>query len=228
MAATASPCQVWTHDVFNLISLAVMIPLILHYLYLYSWQTLVPEWGMSGEQQSEGVVDEQKLELEEKFYIFFVFFVTYLIIDTIVIYLYPFCVVSSPKSLIFHHFLLLPLCVVPFYHKRYHWHMILGLTTEINTFFIVLRRQLQLYPKSLVYQICNIMFYVTWIVLKLLLFPFLSYLFLKEYVIYSSEVANYVNLTMIAPVLMVSLTGLSYKWTYDMLSKILTNKQKVL
>jgi hypothetical protein len=106
--------------------------------------------------------------------------------------------------------------------------MILGLTTEINTFFIVLRRQLQLYPKSFVYQICNIMFYVTWIVLKLLLFPFLSYLFLKEYVIYSSEVANYVNLTMIAPVLMVSLTGLSYKWTYDMLSKILTNKQKVL
>lgn len=231
--------HVYLHDMFNLISLSIMIPMILFYCYQ---TTELHQLGTSCDFGSE---------FSDLFRIFFSIFYSYLLLDTLVIFLYPSCVVTDRKSLLFHHALLLPLCLVPYFHARYHWHMMIGLTTEINTFFIILRRQLS--PKSRPHMLCNVLFYITWILLKLILFPCLSILFVFEYYYYlvvhinndsNSNTSNisggggevisraaYVNVNVnlligIAPVIMICLTLLCYKWTYDMLINLYYRKNK--
>ena len=145
--------------------------------------------------------------------------------DSTVIYLFPSCVVTNPQSLLLHHALLLPLCMIPYFHVQYHWHMMIGLTTEINTFFIVIRRQLP--QETISSTLCNILFYLTWILFKLILFPCLSVLFFVEYITHSNstEVSTYMNFTLLAPIIMSALTLLCYKWTYDLLSNLNTKKK---
>lgn len=205
--------HVLTHDIFNLISLSIMIPIILLYCHLAT------EWDKIGTRDLGG-------GHQDLFVTFFTIFMIYLIVDTAAIALFPSCVVTDPRIILIHHCVLLPLCVIPYFHDRYHWHMIVGLTTEINTFFIVLRRQLP--QPSLIYNVCNVLFYVTWVLLKLILFPCITVLFLFECVNYSNEVNTFVNITVIAPVLMAALTMLTFKWTKDMLIKMNSSTKKTI
>ena len=153
------------------------------------------------------------------FIFFFVIFFVYLIVDTLVIVCFPSCVVNDPKGIVLHHILLIPLCIIVNYASivRYHIILMIGLTTEINTFFIILRRQLLV--NSFSYKLCNLSFYITWILLKLILFPIVTLMCLYEYCLVSIVMKSRMNFMMLAPILMCSLTVLTYKWTYNLLSK---------
>ena len=108
------PRQVFIHDLFNIISLTIMIPIIVLYC------CRVTECDKIGTLTLGSGHEDLFLGL-------FSILMTYLIVDTISIYLYPSCVVTPPQSLIWHHCLLIPLCLVPFFYKQYHWHMMIGL-----------------------------------------------------------------------------------------------------
>jgi hypothetical protein len=207
----SDPYLVKIHDYFNLISLSIIVTLIVNYL---TQATDLTKLGTPN-------LGQEHLDL---FFFFFIIFVSYLIIDTIWIYLYPKCVVTDHRGLLLHHLLCIPLCAVPYLEPQFSWHMIFALSTEFNTFLIVLRRQLEV--GTFIHRLCDTLFYITWVVLKLILFPWLSYFYSREYVRISTDYGTFHNFTIIAPILQYSITLLTFKWTYDMLAKIFKKKRK--
>ena len=96
----------------------------------------------------------------------------------------------------------------------------LCLLVEFNSLTLVCRRHTK--AGSLAYSILNYLFYLSWIVLRLILFPFLTYFFLIEY-IRDEDTRNgiYLNQVITAPILQFILTSLSVMWTIDLLKKML-------
>lgn len=101
----------------------------------------------------------------------------------------------------------------------------LCLLVEFNTLVLVCRRHTK--SGGLAYNILNVSFYLSWVVLRLILFPFLSYFFLIEY-IRDEDTKNgrYFNQVLSAPVLQFILTSLSIYWTIDLLKKMFATKDK--
>lgn len=197
------------HDYFNLVTLLLIISILLVYLYKAT------DFSKIGDED----LGKKYIHI---FHIFFYIFVIYLIVDTIWIYLHPQCVVTDSKGILIHHLLCIPLCLVPWFHPRYSWHMMFSLTTEINTFIIILRRQLE--QGTALHKICDFCFYVTWILLKIILFPFLVLFYGWEYHNYSMQCGTYLNLTLTAPAILFLLTILTFYWTYLLLVKTYTSK----
>lgn len=196
------------HDIFNLFCLFIIIIIDLLYLYYTTEYNKIPtELGQN---------------YNNLFLIFFYIFVSYLCIDSIWIIIYPQSIISNPFGILIHHFMCLPLCLVPWYFRRYSWYMIFALISEINTFIIVLRRQFT--NGTFLYHICNILFYITWIFLRLVLFTLLCYLYIKEYIIISNDLGTFINLPLLAPIFQISITLLNWKWTFDLLKKSLMKK----
>ena len=152
----------------------------------------------------------------------------YLVIDTVWIYVQPSCVLSGASALIAHHLASLGFCYLPFKEPRYSWHMAINLAVEINTFALVARRNVPL--RSAEYTFLNVLFYSSWVVFRLVIFPALVLFYYAEYVEYThlSEGGNGNpwNMVLWAPVLQGLLTAMGYKWTYDMLAKMMNKSEK--
>jgi hypothetical protein len=129
-------------------------------------------------------------------------------------------------SLILHHIGTYALVLLPTMRPYYHYHMGLCLLVEFNTLTLVCRRHTK--NGSLAYNTLNILFYLSWISLRLILFPFLTYFFLIEY-IRDEDTKNgrYFNQVLTAPTLQFILTSLSVVWTVDLMKKMFKPKEKV-
>ena len=96
---------VFLHDVFNIISLGVLL------LYLGMYCLQVMGWGdiqiFGSRKDPIDLFDE-----------FLLLFVLYLVVDTFAIAFFPSCVITSPGSLTLHHLFLLPICLVLFVYPR--------------------------------------------------------------------------------------------------------------
>jgi hypothetical protein len=153
----------------------------------------------------------------------------YLTIDTVWIYLQPSCVLSGAPALIIHHFASLGFCYIPYRQPRYAWHLAINLAVEINTFSLVARRNVPL--RSAEYTILNTLFYTSWVFFRLLVFPALVLFYYAEYVEYTHRPeggnGNPWNMVLWAPVLQGLLTLMGYKWTYDMLRKMMNKSEKI-
>lgn len=143
----------------------------------------------------------------------------YLLLDTAWILMQPKCVPSGPSVLIVHHIATIVFISIPLLEPRYIWHGALVLLVEVNTLCLVARRRLP--RRSWLHGLANAVFYSTWVVMRLFVFPLLVYLFYMEYVTYTHEQAagNWVNIVLLGPVLQTLLTLLGFKWTFDMLMK---------
>lgn len=129
-------------------------------------------------------------------------------------------------SLILHHVGTYALVLLPTFRPYYHYHMGLCLLVEFNTLTLVCRRHTT--TGSSAYNILNFLFYLSWIVLRLILFPFLTYFFLVEYIRdEDTRKGNYFNQVLTAPTLQLILTSLSVMWTVDLIKKMFkTDKDK--
>ena len=146
---------------------------------------------------------------------------TYTIFDTILVLLFPYCVqATNPMSIVYHHMATGGLIYLSQIDTKYSWHMSLTLLLEINTLFLTIKRNI---PRgTMAYIICDFMFYFTWLCLRVLLLPYLTYLFSSEYHLYSQKHNSYMNILVLAPFLIFALTLLSYYWTYQMWRKMYT------
>lgn len=205
MAGSSDPKFVKVHDFFNLFALGVIVLIDLLYLYLATDWKLIWTPTLLGK------------ESEELFSLFHFIFVSYLVIDSIWIFFFPQCVLSNPDGILFHHLVCLPLTFIPIFHRQYSWYMVFSLCSEVNTFLIILRRHLVL--GTLLHTICNAAFYISWIVLRLLLFSFLCILYVFEYLKISKELGTFRNITLLAPICQSVITVLNWKWTVDLLKK---------
>lgn len=145
----------------------------------------------------------------------FFLFTGYLIADTIWVLLRP-SSVASPSTIIIHHVVCLLGWIIPHLSdpSLSLWTS-LGLLVEINTFFLIGRRY---WGRT---RILQILFYSSWIFLRMMMFPYVLYLFIFKYFDYTSSKSQgkLINTGLLILLIMVFLNFLNMKWTWDLFVK---------
>jgi hypothetical protein len=207
------------HDYFNIINFASIVVIDIFYI-IYS-----TEWHKIGTNQLA-----QDANCTKIFTLMSSFTANYLLWDTLFVYIYPTCVMDDTstkekmakgknhaRNIIIHHLITLLYLSIPFFIPQFHWHTGVLLLVEINTLFLTIRRHL--FNNTLVYKIINALFYISWILFRLVIFPLFVFFITSEYFRYSIEVNTYINIFVIAPILQVMLTSLGFFWTYKLFFK---------
>lgn len=97
----------------------------------------------------------------------------YFVGDLLWVVVNPSCV-KSPGVISAHHCLTMAYMLYPVLYPQLRYYMAMCLTVELNTFFLILRRIWHVPPVS----VC---FYLTWISIRLLIYPYLIYVFALLY-----------------------------------------------
>lgn len=204
---------VFVHDMFNIFSILGIIFLDFQYLYHAT------DWNKIGTSELGRDHNHMGYTLLSTFSI-------YMLIDTVWIAVQPKCVLSNPTALIVHHIASFVFLSVPFFEEQFQWHGALNLFVEVNTFFLILRRQAA--PESFLYTLLDYCFLSTWIFLRLVIFPTVVVFFSYEYLRFTRNHSegNWFNIMLLAPILQIILTLLGFKWTYDMLLKMASKAAK--
>ena len=90
---------------------------------------------------------------------------------------------------------------------------------QINTWLLILKRHVK-------WRVIEVLFYLTWVVLRLILYPYLIPKYWGLYLEDSKLFGTYWNVILLAPVLQTYLTGLNFWWTITMLRQLVQGKGK--
>lgn len=160
------------------------------------------------------------------FYTLWVVTMIYFLIDLAWVLLIPSCV-KSPQTIIIHHVLTITYLFLPFFHaQRIGWLMATNLSVEFNTWFLIVRRthnkgHLEPWAEnvdfltSLRLEIVTKMFYLSWFVIRCIIYPFMVPLIVIAYTEYSAKV-GWFNVLLVAPILQTCFVLLNAKWTKDL------------
>ena len=201
---TIASKEMQRHDMFNIVVLSLIVCVDLVYLTL---ATDLSELG----------TDELGADYEGLSDVLLISFTVYLLVDLVWVILVPKCVPSNPVGIIIHHIACLVLISLPWMNRQFAWHTAINLLVEVNTLLLTLRRNVLI--KSTAYHVFNVLFYATWIILRLVLYPMLVVFFYWEYIRYSVAISNYYNMLILASALEAFITAMGFKWTYDMVAK---------
>ena len=197
------------HDNFNI----VMLLLIIVFILIYLLQTT--------ELSKFGIVRADSGEENELTFTYIILFSFYFIVDIIWVVIEPNSVKASPLSIIIHH--IIALFILPFFViSTFRSYLVVGSLSEINTLFLILRRNTV--KGSFSYNLCHYLFLITWFIFRIIMFPAITYFLFLEYTNYSSEINYFCNIRILPPLLTGALTLMSFYWTYDMIAKL--NKEK--
>lgn len=203
--------DVKSHDIFNIISLSV-ICVVDFWLLLIS-----TDWDLMGTSQlGLPFIGESNALLA--------IFSIYLLIDTIWIVVKPKCTVTASSSILWHHAITFLALSTPWFYPQFRWHFAMSLTVEFSTLFLTLGRNTQ--HGGLTNSICTILFYSTWVLVRLILFPALLVFNFFEYVRYSEETGSFFNVVIVSCACQGIITLLSLQWTWEKLDKIWGRKSK--
>lgn len=181
------------HDVFNLVTIAVLNILNIYYLATGSG-----------------------------FLIFYTASMVYFLLDIIYVGCYPHSV-KSPLVILGHHIVTAVYMLIPYTYPQYHWCMAYCMLVEVNTWLLIAKRTVKL--RVLGVNILEIGFYISWVLLRNIWYPYLIYAFYKEWLVESEKCGSRWNPILICPVCQTLLTGLNFHWTTALLIKMAT-KQK--
>jgi hypothetical protein len=147
------------------------------------------------------------------FEVFFTSAMVYFLLDIIYVGVYPQSV-KSPVIILAHHIITALYMLIPFNYPQYHWCMAYCMLVEINTWLLIARRVFG-------GKVTEAFFYVSWIVLRNIWYPYLIWAFYKEWVLETKRSGTMWNPILITPVMQSFLTGLNYHWTLQLVSKLL-------
>lgn len=213
------------HDIFNLVAL----------LPICVFNGLCWKWGkMPG--LLTGAETFPSLWSGAYFQQFFFVTLAYFIIDVVWVILVPKCV-ASPPIIIGHHFATLLYLLIPFLNPEYGWFMGACLSVEVNTWFLIGRRVFNRDGKQvfsfeakgpggpMTVKIISLLFYVTWIVIRLGVYPSLYFIICMEYGLRAEKVGSLFNALMAAPALQAVFCYLNFMWSRDLLMSKLRSKK---
>lgn len=208
------------HDIFNLFSLSFII-----YLVYINWNI----------QFNDNFYNLVTLNYNGQyfFYLWKSSFL-YFIVDSLWLILKPQSV-KSPKTIIFHHIIILLTFMVPYY-RFYQCGklMSISLTVEINTLLLTFKRVLfnNCNYSNLLMNILHffivLSFYLSWFIIRLIMFPIITNEVYKLYMQEYLESNNLINIYTFPLVSQSLLCCLNYKWTFDLYKIKLSNKDKSL
>lgn len=197
--------KVWRHDVWNVCCLSIVISLVTAHLY-------------SVDLSAFGT-DDLGQDAIHIFHWLFRVFSTYLVLDTIYLVAVPGCVPAERMLIVFHHVITFMIILLAFFWNQYSWFLSLSLTVEVNTVTIIFRRNTV--KGTLAFKICDSLFLLTYVGQRLIMFPYLIYLFYNEWMRFTVEHAggNYLNALLFAPLLQTFITSLSYLYVFRIIRK---------
>jgi hypothetical protein len=143
---------------------------------------------------------------------FFFATVCYFFLDMCFVAMWPRCV-KSPVVIISHHLLTSVYILIPYHYPDYQWCMSACMLVELNTWLLIARRT---FPKV---RALNVLFYITWVALRNILYPVLIYLFYKEWQNETRKSGTAWNLLMVTPVFQTFLSVLNYYWSAELIAK---------
>jgi len=129
----------------------------------------------------------------------------YVIFDTCIILKYPFCV-TGRNSLLFHHITTLIHLLYPVFGMQYLNIAAVALLVEINTLLLVIKKY---YKHPMIKK----MFYLTWVIFRLIGYPILFLFLMNGYISKDHD-----TMYLISTLAQFCLCILNYKWTIDILN----------
>lgn len=204
-----------SHEIHDYLNIVIMI--YLSYMNLLNWKIIGNEiiwFGLNN-------------------YIFFNSSILYFIFDLCWVVKYP-LITENRKSIIFHHinciagFTLFSL----FANESQYWGVNYAMLAEINTLFLILRKKIPRNSNNFIikniFRINNLLFYASWIIIRLLIYPYLLlnlyYFYLDEY---NTKLTRIYNPFLYCFFIHFSFCFLNFYWTFKLLSKnILLKKEK--
>ena len=174
----------------------------LHHIFNLTYIGLIALWSAFSWSKGQNGEDLTTYVLFDSFYY---------VLDTFFIICRP-EIVRSPISIIFHHIVSFGGAFGVAYHFPPLRYMLVELTlVDINTWFMILRQTLK---KR--YIIVESMFYISWVVIRMLYYP---YLLFKSYKRAEEGGALVVILMMV-----MFLNVLNFKWSHDLFKKFFGSK----
>lgn len=90
---------------------------------------------------------------------------------------------------------------------------------EINTWLLIVKRHVKA-------PLLELLFYASWVLLRLVLYPYLIPVYCRMYIEDSALFGTHFNVLLLAPVLQTYLTGLNFWWTITMLRQLAARRGK--
>jgi hypothetical protein len=137
----------------------------------------------------------------------------YFLLDTIFVGVYPQCV-KSPVVILSHHLCTALYMLIPYHYPTYHWAMSACMLVEINTWLLIARR-------TIGGKLLDAAFYVSWVLLRNVYYPYLIWAFYHEWRGETEAVGSPWNWILVTPICQAFLTGLNYHWTLQLVVKLL-------
>jgi len=158
---------------------------------------------------------------------FFYSTVAYFVTDLLWMVVAPHCV-RSPMVIVQHHTATLLYICIPYQMPHVHWLMGACMCVEVNTWLLIARRVFnkQGFPPwtivdmsflSIRIKMISILFYVTWIAIRCLLYPYLMVPIWTLYQEHTKQVGTHWNLLLVCFPLHGIFCALNLKWTHDLL-----------
>ena len=199
------------HDLFNMVTLPIVIMVNIAAIRTFFF--------------GGAVVDDKILDNAWNWQI--VTLHSYILLDTLFIGLCPSCV-AAPTTVIAHHIVVFfGWLAVPHIYIQGRPIATCLLSCEINTFFMIARKFQPFQKYSSLLGLLKFFFYLTWVPLRLVIFPYccyLSFFLARDFYI---EMKTLVNIASLGLILLILMTCLNVKWSYDLLLANLKKKGHV-
>lgn len=203
------------HDFFNLIAL---VPVVVLNIINWDWDILI--------DSHRGNKAMGKAWTGQYFPLFYATTIAYFVADLIWVIQIPTCV-KSPGVIIQHHIATLLYLVIPYMFPEEGWLMGACLIVEINTWLLIARRVfnkqgfgpwvIDLSLFSIRVKVISILFYVTWISIRCILYPcILRVLWTLCYDQYNKQGVIFNSRYAVALALHSIFCCLNFKWTFDL------------
>ena len=117
-----------------------------------------------------------------------------------------------------HHFIAIFYLIAPLAWPRFRWFMGACLSVEVNTWFLIARRVVykRNYSNTLGGNLISICFYLSWIIIRCLVYPGLLYMFLHMAEEGIRETGTIMHWELLFVPIHFFLCLLNLKWTYDL------------
>ena len=204
----------WARDAHDFFNLVVLVPVVALNLMNWNWDHLWTTFELASSWHGQW------------FEAFFVCTALYFVIDLLWILAVPHCV-RSPSTIVQHHVATILYLLFPYYNPQYQWCMGACMSVEVNTWFLIARRVfnkqgfppwiLNLSVVSIRVKLISIFFYITWIGIRVILYPCLIPPFYHHWIAHSEKVGSLLNWHMLIVPLHCVFCALNLKWTYDLI-----------
>lgn len=167
------------------------------------------------------VLNVAYLIVPSSFLLFWTASMVYFFLDTLFIGLYP-SSVKSPVVILVHHMITAAYMVIPYHYPMYQWCMSYCMLVEMNTWLLIARRNMKWEVMGV--NVLEMMFYISWVGLRNLWYPYLIYAFYLEWVRESQRCGSPWNIILLTPIFQTFFTGLNYYWTLPLVRSTLSKR----